>query len=224
MAHELLFEETFDQCLAGHALPAGWWSEGGERVWVEDGRLWVRANPERKGDPGSVCTVWCPVTLEGDITVEFDACCVASTIDANNINAFLHYTHPRGDSLWDTRQERSSGEYALYHSLNGYIATFLNDWKREGDAHPDGSPRARARLRRCPGFELLTETFGHHCRRDVVYHLAVAVRGREISLTVDDQLLVRTPVTQPWPGGSLGLRTFQTELWWDNVRVRRAPG
>ena len=70
-----------------------------QRVWIEDGRLWVRANPPEKGAYGSVCTVWCPVVLEGDITVEFDACCVASLVDANNINAFLHYTHPDGRSL-----------------------------------------------------------------------------------------------------------------------------
>ena len=221
MTDHLLYEGTFDRCPNGEVLSQGWWAEGGQRVWVEDGRLWVKANPPEKGAPGSVCTVWCPVPFDGDITVEFDACSVASTVEANNINAFLHYAHPEGHSLYDTRHERTSGEYALYHGLNGYIATFLNDWTGAAEPHSDGTPRARARLRRCPGFELLAETFDYRCRRGTVYHLAIAVRGREFSLTVDGHLLVRSEVAQPWTSGLIGLRTFQTELWWDNVRVSR---
>ena len=139
------------------------------------------------------------------------ACCVASTVDANNINAFVHYTDPRGRSLYATRDERASGAYALYHELNGYIATFLNDWTGESEPRPDGSPRARARLRRCPGFELLTETFDYHCLPDRVYHLAITARAGVQSLAVDGRLLVQAPVPHPWAGGLCGLRTFQTE-------------
>ena len=38
-----------------------------------------------------------------------------------------------------------------------------------------------------------------------------AVDGRELGRATDPN---------PWGAGRLGLRTYRTELWWDNVRVR----
>jgi len=36
---------------------ANWWVEGGERVWVENGRLQMKADPAT-GTAGNVATVW----------------------------------------------------------------------------------------------------------------------------------------------------------------------
>mgnify|MGYP006208435713 CR=1 FL=1 len=37
----------------------------------------------------------------------------------------------------------------------------------------------------------------------------------------DGRLLLEGRDEQPWTEGLLGLRTFQTDLWWDNIRVTR---
>jgi len=207
----LLLAEDFDGLPDGSPPPSDWWVEGGESVRVESGRLRVKANPSDAKAPGCVCTVWNRTVLSGSLRVDFDACVVESTIDANNINLFLYYADPSGKPLHDTRASRASGEYGLYHRLNGYIFTFLNDTER-----PD---RARFRIRRCPGFRLLAETFGYHCRRGVVYHVAVAAREGIITYAVDGEVRLAARDPSPWSSGLLGLRTYQTDLWWDNIRV-----
>lgn len=217
----LLLAEDFGRAEAG-VLPPGWWFEGGEEVRVADGRLWVRADSPSREPPGNVCTVWWGQSLAGDIQVEVDAHVTGSHLEANNINLFVHYADPAGESLMRTRAARASGAYPLYHELNGYIFTFLNDWRREGEAASDGTPQARIRMRRCPGFELIAETYAYHCRQGTTYHLAARAAGHELMFAVDGNVLLKGHVEAPWDHGLLGLRTFQTELWWDNVRVARA--
>jgi hypothetical protein len=131
--------ESFD-----HGM-ADWWAEGGERVWIEDGRLHVRADaPAVAG--GGVATVWSRRPLPSDFEIELDAHVIASSTEVNNINLFFCYSDPSGRSLYSTRESRHSAAYNLYHQLNGYIATFV---KEAGEA--------RIRLRRNPGFSLLAE-------------------------------------------------------------------
>ena len=197
---------------------ANWWVEGAERVWVQDGRLHVKADPPERG-PGSVATVWCKTPVPANVKVEFDACVVRSAIDVNNINFFLCYSDPCGKSLFETRSARLSGDYKLYHSLNGHIFTFLNDPKKGGGAHPDGTAKARMRMRRCPGFSLMTECYDYHCKPGVPYHVTVTKRGGDITFGVDGRVYLRGHDPDPLPGGLIGLRTYRTELWWDNIRV-----
>ena len=103
-----------------------WWTEGGERAWVDEGRLHLWADaPEQPG--GGVATVWCRRPLPADFELEVDAHVTSSSIKANNINLFLCYADPSGRPLEVTRGQRSSAAYGLYHTLNGYIVTFLNE-------------------------------------------------------------------------------------------------
>jgi hypothetical protein len=223
VTHEqvLLFED-FETRPDG-PLPADWWVEGGERVWVERGRLHVRADPAGAKGPGGVCTVWHRRAFEGDIRVEFDACVVGSGIDANNINLFLLYSDPSGRPLYDSRAARAGAGYDLYHGLNGYIFTFLNDAEAEGGRLDDGSTKARFRMRRCPGFRFVAEAFGYHCRKGVVYHVAVTRRGGRLTYAVDGTTFLSWDDDAPLDRGHIGLRTYRTHLWWDNIRVVR-PG
>lgn len=187
---------------------ANWWSEGGERVWTEHGRLNMAADaPQKPG--GGVATAWCRHPLPADFELEFEAHVTASTTAANNINLFFSYSDPSGQLLEETRATRASAAYHLYHRLNGYIVTFLNE-----------AGKARIRLRRNPGFVLLAERHEGECRVGVTYRLSVRKRGGEIVFAVDGRELGRASDPNPWGAGLLGLRTFRTELWWDNVRVR----
>lgn len=210
-----LFSDDFSGDLAN------WWIEGGQRVWIQEGRLHVAANPLARKGGGFVCTVWCRKAFTGDVRVECDAHVLESLDDVNNINFFFMYTDPAGKPLHDTRGSRSDGEYRHYHGLNGYIFTYLNDNDAADGRLADGSTKARIRIRRCPGFELLSETFTHHCRRGITYRMAIQRAGGELSLAVDGRTLLRARDDRPHAGGLFGLRTFQTYLWFDNVTVRQ---
>ena len=216
----VLFREDFDDLPDGDRLPDGWWVEGGQRVWIEDGRLHVRANPELGSEVGhKVCTVWCNREFSGDLRVEFDAHVVASGREVNNINFFFMYSDPTGQPLYESREARASADYRYYHGLNGYIVTFLQDVADTGQRWPDGTPKARFRLRRCPGFQLIDEAFDYHCRQGVTYHVAMMRRGTHLSYAVDGVVYAEADDPEPLTHGLIGLRTFHTELWWDNIVV-----
>ena len=218
---DVLLSDDFDGYRDGEAPGDDWWVEGGQQVSVENGRLRVKANPEGKQQPGFVCTVWHRTPLSGDIRLSCDTQVLASTIGANNINFFLFYADPEGRDLFETRGEREDAGYAHYHALNGYIFTFLNDFRVEGGPHPDGGTFARYRMRRCPGFELLTETYASDCRPGKTYRVCITRRGGRLAFEVDGRTYLEAEDPAPWAGGLLGLRTFQTDLWWDNIQVLR---
>ncbi len=209
---ELLMHEDFSAGLDR------WWVEGGQKVWVEEGRLHVRADPADGNDAGHVATVWCREPIAGDVRVQFDARVISSRGDSNNINFFLLYSDPQGRPLEETADERADADYGHYHDLNGYIFTFLNS--RHEDAGPDGPP-ARIRIRRCPSFTLLAEHYAYHCRAGHTYRFEIVRQKSTLSIHVDGQKLLEANDPHPHTAGLIGLRTFRTELWWDNIRVER---
>lgn len=221
-AEELIVEETFEATSGKEdGIIRGahrWWAEGGERVWVEDGRLHVQADAEQ--GHGGVATVWCETAIAGDVRVEIDAHVVSSSIGANNINVFLFYSDPSGKPLLESRESRSDGAYRHYHDLNGYIVTFLRDYREEMGVTANGDPNARFRLRRCPGFRLVEESYdpmGVEAGR--TYRLTITRRGGTITFDVDGKRFLEWEDEDPLREGLLGLRTFRTYLWWDNIRV-----
>jgi hypothetical protein len=189
--------------------------EGGERVWVEDGRLQMKADPA-EGAAGAVATAWRRGVQPGNFELELDARVVSSVPNVNNINLFFGYGDPSGVPLEESAGSRQSAAYGLYHQLDGYIITFLNDTET-------GNGKARVRIRRNPGFKLLAETFAYHCRAGVTYHLKVVKSGGDIRFSVDGSELLRAHDPEPLGPGYFGLRTFRTWLWWDNIRLRPLP-
>jgi hypothetical protein len=116
----------------------------GRVYFAVDGRLYVNA------DTGQFrqSTVWLDRVFSGNLRVEYDACVLASTDAANNMNFFFLYSGASDKPLYASRQARSDGRYPKYHGLNGYIFTNV--------ANGSGSP-ARFRFRDCPGFNLPSE-------------------------------------------------------------------
>jgi hypothetical protein len=49
----------------------------------------------------------------------------------------------------------------------------------------------------------------------------VTKRGGDIRFAVDGKELLKANDPEPLEGGSFGLRTFRTYLWWDNIRITR---
>ena len=189
-----------------------WWVEGGERVWLEDGRIHMKAD-RAKTPGGGVATAWMRKPHAGDFEFEADAHVVSSSLNVNNINLFFGYSDPAGKPLEETQEARRTADYGFYHKLNGYIVTFLNDEEA-------GKGKARVRIRRNPGFRLLAETFAYECRAGKTYHLRLVKRGGEISFSVDGKELLRANDPEPLGGGHFGLRTYRTYLWWGNIKLR----
>ena len=203
---KLLFFEDFSKGMDN------WWVEGSRNVSVKNERLYVIADSELSDK--NVCTVWCKKIFPPDIQVSFDAHIVQSSIGVNNINFFLCYSDPSGKPLYETRKSRKSGKYSLYHNLRGNIFTYLS-----GGTHPDGSPRARFRIRHNPGFNLLSETYDYHCVQGKTYHVKITKLGKILRISVDGKEYLSTVDENPCGSGLIGLRTFQTYLWWDNIKV-----
>jgi hypothetical protein len=215
--HErVLLSENFDSYEDGER-PSGWWMEGGEDYFVENGRLHIKSDPSTERAPGYVATVWNEKKFSGDVRVEFDAHVTASSLDVNNINFFLLYSHPAPDStLYETRNTRADGGYGYYHELNGYIFTFVQS------DESDESNNARFRMRRCPGFELIDENHAFESRPGKTYHVSITRRGDNLSYAVDGTAYLQaTDEKYNWTDGLMGVRTFHTDLWVDNLRVTR---
>ncbi len=213
---ELLYFEDFDGYKDGSPAPADWWVEGSVWTGVENGRLRINANPPGgKSDPGHACTAFLRQSFAGDLKVSFEAHVTTATTGLNNINFFLLYTDPAGKPLEDSRESRADGAYKKYHELNGYIFTYVNERGRTDE-------KARFRIRRCPGFELLSEAYTYEAKKEKTYHVEITRRGADLIISVDgNEILTATDTKGPWPEGLIGLRTFCTDLWWDNIAVTR---
>jgi hypothetical protein len=213
--HNLLYSEDFSKDLHN------WWIEGGGQVWIRDGRLYMKAvGPKRSN--ANVSTVWCRSVFPGDVRIEFDAHVLSSPYNVNNINVFLCYSDPDGMPLYESRQERRTGAYSLYHQLNGYIFTYLNDVNDKNESSSDNPSPARFRMRRCPGFHLIQEKHAYHCKQGLTYHVTLIKRGTMLTYGVDGTVYLEAEDKLPLASGLFGLRTYSTFLWWDNVKVYQA--
>jgi len=210
---KVLFQEDFDSYADSPTLPAGWWHEGSTAVRIEKGRLRADANMDNNGEDYGTSTIWLDRTFGGCLRVEFDACVLASDADKNNINFFLLFSDPAGRPLQQTRYERADGQYGKYHTLNGYVITFL------ANGEPD---KARFRMRDDPGFHLLQEEFTYECRRNKIYHIAIEKRDKRITYAVDGFVCldkIDDAANPEHKSGIIGFRTWHTDLWWDNLKV-----
>jgi hypothetical protein len=197
-------------------LPPHWWlegTEGGATARIEAGRLLVDATRT----PGSGCTVWLDRELPEGVEISFDVHVIDAIELANNMNLMVDYRDPLGDRLRDSREERGEGTYALYHEgrLEGTIVTYVAN----GD--PDS---ARVRVRRVPPLDPIVQEYrGYHARAGHTYHFVLEHRGDRLALQVDGMQILDTtlpPKLSTAGGGYLGFRTWNTKLWWDNLRIR----
>ena len=109
--------------------------------------------------------------------------------------------------------KKEIADYADYHQLNGYIFTFLNA--------SENKENARIRIRRCPGFRLLRETYAGENRADTVYHITLIRQNGVLRFLLDGKELLSAKDEQPLEGGWFGFRTFRTRLWFDNLKITR---
>jgi len=172
-----------------------WRFDGRGRVWVENGRLHTDAT-------GSESTAWFTGEMEGNLLITFQAH-ILEPVEANNINLIFLATAPGGG---DVLKLYFTGSYSEYHKIPNYIWTFTG---------------AHTRLRRDPGFQLLSEDKAIVPEPHKTYDLALTVQDGLVRCFVDHKPVHSYRDPKPHGKGKLAFRTFHTRLWWDNLRVYR---
>jgi len=170
-----------------------WKSEGRGKVWTEEGRLQMDAT-------GVEMTSWCPFEMAGDLLVTYEAF-ILDPPDANNINFFFMAAGPEGE---DIRRLELSGTYKEYHQLPNYIMTFTTGYTR---------------LRRNPGFNLVSEKTQIKALAETEYQLAILITGNTIRCFINDIPVHAYTDDSRLQNGRVAFRSWHTRLWWDNLKV-----
>ena len=200
-------EPIWTSNLSGPQAAAGYVVEGTSEVAVRDGFYFIDA---RHGER-HFATVWLPGDYPANIRIRYVARCPAPA-GARNINLFFHARLSDGRDVLD-ESNRRTGEYSQYHHFPNYILTYLGD------------DRLRVRMRRDPGFELLTETYlpgGVPLDTDVELEVRVADGCIEYhELRPHKRLLLRHHDPHPLNGGRVALRTWKTHVGYRDIRIDR---
>lgn len=178
--------------------PKGWKTEGRGKVWVEDGRLVMDASHVEG-------TTWCPFEIEGDILITYTAY-VLNPPDANNINLFFMATAADGTDVFKVDL---SGTYKEYHQLPNYIMTFTSGYTR---------------LRRNPGFNLVSENRTVKALTENEYQVAILLEGNMIRCFINDIPVHSCRDDSRYRKGRIAFRSWHTTLWWDDLKVYRVLG
>jgi hypothetical protein len=183
-----------------------WILEGNAELSVRRGRLHV-ASPE--------ATLWWHQPLPADAAIELIAGVDGPADDnAANLNLILHARELDGAPYRFGR----SAKYEEYHALPNYIATLTG-----------GFQPGWARLRRNPGFAILSENTSIRAEAGRTYRIKLLVAEGRLRYWLDGRLVHDVVDPRPLTGGHFALRTWRSRVWWSDIRfasVRRAtsPG
>jgi hypothetical protein len=175
-----------------------WRFDGRGRVWAEDGRLQMDAGRFES-------TAWFTEEMEGDLAITWEAHILSPAGD-RNVNLFFLATASDGG---DVLTVPFAGQYSEYHKFPNYIWTLTS---------------THTRLRRNPGFQILSEDTATVTESNMTYRLALTVERGRIRCYIGDRLIHDVTDPDAHRRGKLAFRTFRTRLWWDNLRVYRIGG
>ena len=174
-----------------------WHEEGAGHCRLEGGSMIVDARAEGY-------TAFYREELPADLSVRF-VCRVRPPAGANNINLLSHVQPPRRGE-WPVVAD---GAYGGYHAMPNYIATFVKS---------DDAP-GRTRLRRNPGFNLISEEFETESVMERDYEIVFAVLSGRDRYYIDGKLLHDWTDPEPLPRGFFGLRTWKTVLEYREIEL-----
>lgn len=195
---EWLHREKWDA-----ACMSRWAVEGDAEVKAQDGKLWTQS---LGADKPKAATIWYKQELPRDIIIRFKARVLPpEENNAANLNVFLSAREPDGKPIEFGR----SGAYAEYHKIPNYIITLT------GGAQPGWS-----RVRRDPGFNMLHES---DVRSEVgkEYEIVVTVQDGRLRYYLNGRKYHDVVDPDPLPGGKFALRTWSSNVWWDDVEFGR---
>ncbi|MFA5687565.1 MAG: DUF6250 domain-containing protein [Kiritimatiellales bacterium] len=194
--------ETFDASWTNR-----WAVEGDSVVTAADGQIKVEKKfPEQV----NTATIWLKQKIPADFVIELTAE-VFETEAPNAANLNLIFSaHEADDS---PVQFTRSGDYPEYHKFPNYIFTLV------GGIRPGHS-----RVRRNPGFNLLSDRQDIRSEPGRVYRIKVVCNAGRIQAFVDDIYLHDVIDPQPLPGGRLALRTWNSTVAWRDIKIRPLNG
>jgi len=194
----VVFEDSFESL-------DNWISESNGAIELEKSTLtWDCFG--KKGDRLGQGTLWCKQYFEGPTITE---CHVVSLEGADNIN-FFYYAEEKTKGLLKTSDMRD-GSYKQYHDLQNYIVTYLLS----------DLPQWRIRFRKCPGFNLISESYVDLPKEKGIRHKVTTIIEKSglISFYRDDVLLHSYQDSSPYLKGYHGLRTWNSKIQYSDFRV-----
>lgn len=188
-----------------------WVVEGDAACAARDGRLEVVTSD--RPDSLKCATLWWREPLPADILIEMTAgASLPAAGNAANLNLFFHARELDGRLY----QFGRSSAYGDYHKIPNYIITLT------GGFQPGWS-----RVRRDPGFAILSEEKSTRSEPGETYRIRAMISGGRIRYWLNDRLVHDARDPQPLPGGHFALRTWQSRVWWSDIRIsalnRAAP-
>ncbi len=179
-----------------------WAVEGNAEVKAQDGRLCAQGLAT--GKPNA--TIWYRQDLPKNLVVRFRTKVLPpAENNSANLNVFIHARELDGSPLKFGR----SGAYADYHKIPNYIVTLT------GGVQPGWS-----RVRRDPGFNMLHEA---EVRSEVgkEYAVVVTLQDGRIRYYINGKKWHDVVDPEPLPSGKFALRTWSSNVWWDDVEFGR---
>ena len=181
-----------------------WVLEGDATVAVEGGKINIMTGDAADGV--AAATLWLKgLTHPADVLIEYRAGSTPGAgLNAANLNLITHCTEADGSPYRFGR----SGRYAEYHEIPNYIFTFTG-----------GFQKGWSRVRRNPGFELLSDDPDLRSEVGASHHFMILKLNGRIRQWIDGELVHDVNDADPNPGGALGLRTWTSNVWWGDLRV-----
>jgi hypothetical protein len=177
-----------------------WKEEGNGKSWRENGKLYIDCLTDgTNATPGM--TLWFKPELAGDIYICYETM-ILEPEQWNNLNFFL-----MGSALDGGRASEAgfNGDYGQYHKeAKTYIGTLTYKWSR---------------MRRDPGFQVISEDFTKNGEVNQKYFFEISKRGNAIEWRINGKLIHRAEDNDSYQSGQFALRSAGTFSWVRNLRI-----
>lgn len=192
MTERLIYENDFTHDTGEFVL------EGKGRYVIADGRLVLDDSVT-----GSGLTLWLKREFNCPVRIVYEAEVLEPEL-ANNLNLFFMARTTEDAPVTSLKLD---GAYPEYHKrCRMYIFTMT------GDMAGDSKLTGWSRLRKDPGFVLLSEDSTVKTELHVPYQLEFTVRSGQIVCGIDGRTVHRVMDEAPYVTGSIGFRTWKTRL------------
>ena len=181
--------------------------EGEGTYEIADGKLILDDSKSQSG-----LTLWVKHTFNRPLLITYEAEVLEPEI-ANNLNLFMMAQTLQGGPIWS---EPHSGAYPDYHdSSSMYIFTMT------GNMAGSEELTGWSRLRRNPGFDLLSEEPSVKTELGKVYRLEYMLFNQRIQCSINGKVVHQIEEELPILQGSIGFRTWKTRLCIRRLRIQR---
>lgn len=175
----------------------------GPLVFAEDGKLKIRLMDDNRKQAG--VTIWLRQKLQGDVVIRVRASTDAQVENnACNLNFFVHAQESNGDPLSFARD----GAYKDYHDIPNYLFTLTG-----------GITQGWTRARLNPGFTLISERDNIRSEPGRSYVFLIVIEGQRIRYYLNDAKLHDYEVDEPLTAGWFGLRTWFSQVNFEEVQI-----